>query len=123
MEKRRVAVVGSGVAGISAAYHLRKHGPENLEVVLLEANPEKIGGHANTIAGGTSNMPYSCDAGFYFPEFLFFKITCQDSIVSGFMVCNHDTYPNLLQFFADLQVKPPTLSFFTLASLLVVVGR
>lgn len=59
----RVAVVGSGVAGISAAYHLRKHGPKDMEVVLIEASPEKIGGHANTVSPISDGMPHAVDAG------------------------------------------------------------
>jgi len=87
----RVAVVGSGVSGISAAYHLRKHGALDMEVVLFEANPEKIGGHANTVR--TDSMPHAVDA--------------------GFMVCNHDTYPNLFRWFADMGVplEPTDMSF------------
>lgn len=47
-------------AGMSAAYHLRKHGPADLDVVLLEASSEKIGGHANTLSKG---LPTPVDAG------------------------------------------------------------
>jgi hypothetical protein len=40
---RRVAVVGSGIAGMSAAYHLAKHGTD-LQVHLFEADA-RLGGH------------------------------------------------------------------------------
>lgn len=45
---------------MSAAYHLRKHGPANLEVHLIEA-ADKLGGHANTLK--TDSMSFACDAG------------------------------------------------------------
>jgi hypothetical protein len=35
-ERQRVAVVGSGIAGLSAAYHIAKHGGDRVDVTLFE---------------------------------------------------------------------------------------
>ncbi|MCW8096517.1 NAD(P)/FAD-dependent oxidoreductase [Streptomyces tauricus] len=77
---RRTAVVGSGVAGLTAAYILgRTH-----RVSLYEAD-ERLGGHAHT-----------------------HELTSSDGRVqrvdSGFIVHNRRTYPNLLRLFAELGV-------------------
>ena len=45
--RQRIAVVGSGIAGLSAAYTIAKHGGEHVDVVLFEKS-DKIGGHAHT---------------------------------------------------------------------------
>ena len=44
---RRVAVIGGGISGMGAAYHLA----ESAHVVLFEAEP-RLGGHARTIVAG-----------------------------------------------------------------------
>lgn len=77
---RRVAVVGSGVAGLTTAYVLsRAH-----QVVLYEAD-ERLGGHAHT-----------------------HDLTSADGRVhrvdSGFIVHNRRTYPHLLRLFGELGV-------------------
>jgi Predicted NAD/FAD-binding protein len=74
------AVVGSGVAGLTAAYLLQRR----YDVTLFEADG-RLGGHAHTHQlttsdGGTTNVD------------------------SGFIVHNERTYPNLLRLFADLGV-------------------
>ncbi|MGW6009438.1 NAD(P)/FAD-dependent oxidoreductase [Streptomyces sp. NPDC055210] len=76
----RTAVVGSGVAGLTAAYILgRTH-----RVSLYEAD-ERLGGHAHT-----------------------HELTSSDGRVhrvdSGFIVHNRRTYPHLLRLFAELGV-------------------
>ncbi|EME61563.1 amine oxidase [Amycolatopsis decaplanina DSM 44594] len=77
---QRIGVIGSGVAGLTAAYLLqRRH-----EVLLFEAD-DRLGGHAHThdvpsAHGGTVGVD------------------------SGFIVHNERTYPNLLRLFAELGV-------------------
>ena len=51
-EPTKIAVVGAGIAGMSAAFHIAKHSPPDVvEVCLIEA-AEAIGGHAHTHRGG-----------------------------------------------------------------------
>ncbi|MDI3408988.1 NAD(P)/FAD-dependent oxidoreductase [Streptomyces cavernicola] len=76
----RTAVIGSGVAGLTAAYILaRAH-----HVTLYEAD-DRLGGHAHT-----------------------HDLTSPDGsahrVDSGFIVHNRRTYPNLLRLFAELGV-------------------
>lgn len=75
----RIAVIGSGIAGMSAAYLLsQKH-----EVHLIERD-DRIGGHTHTHAVSTS---------------------CGTSpIDTGFIVHNDRTYPSLVKLFRQLGV-------------------
>jgi len=76
----RIAVIGSGIAGMSAAWLLsRKH-----EVWLYERE-SRLGGHTHTHIIQTSLGPRSID--------------------TGFIVHNDRTYPNLLRLLNDLGVE------------------
>ncbi|MGW5112819.1 NAD(P)/FAD-dependent oxidoreductase [Nocardia sp. NPDC004123] len=82
--RRRVAVIGSGVAGLTAAWVLAK----DCEVVLYEAD-SRLGGHAHTHriaarADGTGQLL---------------------GVDSGFIVHNDRTYPTLLRLFGELGVR------------------
>ena len=81
MTRRRIAVIGSGIAGLSAAYVLQR----SADVVLYEADG-RLGGHADTHEVPTS------DGGLI-------------GIDTGFIVHNHRTYPTLLRLFAELGVE------------------
>lgn len=74
------AVVGSGVAGLTAAHLLQRR----YDVTLFEAD-SRTGGHAHT-----HELPTS-DGGVA-------------GVDSGFIVHNERTYPNLLRLFAELGV-------------------
>jgi predicted NAD/FAD-binding protein len=83
-----VAVVGSGIAGMSCAWLLsQRH-----RVTLYEAD-ERPGGHTNTVAVMTPREPLAID--------------------TGFIVYNEKTYPNLTALFRHLGVetKPSEMSF------------
>ncbi|MCS4502881.1 hypothetical protein KBTX_02861 [wastewater metagenome] len=93
MAHRRIAVVGSGIAGLGAAWLLsRRH-----EVVLFEAD-SRLGGHTHTVdcdlAGG------------------------RISVDTGFIVYNEANYPHLTALFATLGVptRPSDMSFAFSAS-------
>src|SRR5579875_497832 len=78
---RRVAVIGAGVSGLTAAYVLSRAGDH---VTLYEA-AGRLGGHADThpvVAG--DGMEYLVD--------------------TGFIVYNERTYPLLTRLFAELGV-------------------
>jgi predicted NAD/FAD-binding protein len=80
MKARSVAVVGSGVAGLTAAYVLQRA----CDVTLYEAD-SRLGGHAHTHERATADgRPLKVD--------------------SGFIVHNERTYPTLLRLFAELGV-------------------
>lgn len=59
--KRRVAIVGGGVTGLAAAWHLHLNCPD-IDVQLFEAD-SRLGGHAHTISipNGTSNSNSNSD--------------------------------------------------------------
>ncbi|SFT68486.1 NAD(P)/FAD-dependent oxidoreductase [Arthrobacter sp. ov118] len=78
---RRVAVIGSGVAGLTAAYVLNRED----RVTLFEAD-SRLGGHAHT-----HDVPQ--DGG---PTL---------GVDTGFIVHNERTYPTLLRLFAELGVE------------------
>lgn len=80
MTRRRIAVIGSGVAGLTAAYVLQAEA----DVTLYEA-ADRLGGHAHT-------HELVDDAGH------------DVSVDTGFIVHNARTYPNLLRLFAELDV-------------------
>ncbi|MCD4533254.1 DUF1365 family protein [Nocardioides sp. cx-169] len=77
--RRRVAVVGSGVAGLTAAHVAAAHA----DVTLFEADG-RLGGHADTHLVHEGERELAID--------------------TGFIVHNERTYPVLLRLFAELSV-------------------
>jgi predicted NAD/FAD-binding protein len=80
LSNERVAVIGAGVAGLTAAYLLQRR----YDVTLFEALP-RLGGHAHT-----HDVPTSDGA--------------MVAVDSGFIVHNERTYPNLIRLFGELGV-------------------
>ena len=83
----RIAIVGAGIAGLSAAHALAPHA----RVDLIEAAP-RLGGHARTVVAGK----------------------CGDQPVdTGFIVFNEVNYPNLVTLFREIDapVAPSDMSF------------
>ena len=76
----KIAVIGSGISGLSAAYYLsKKH-----HVDLFEKN-DHFGGHSYTIDVFLDQKKVSLDV--------------------GFIVFNYETYPNLINFFSENKVE------------------
>ncbi len=80
MSGRKIAVIGSGVSGLTAGYILS----QDDYVTLFEADP-RLGGHADThLVVPAAGPPLGVD--------------------TGFIVYNEHTYPNLTRLFAELGV-------------------
>jgi len=76
--RRKIAIVGGGISGLSAAYYLS---PTH-DITLFEAEP-RLGGHARTVlAGRNGDQP----------------------VDTGFIVFNYATYPYLTRLFKELDV-------------------
>ena len=59
MNRQRVAIIGSGISGLTTAYLLQnKH-----DIVLFEAN-DYIGGHTHTVAVQQNEDTHYIDTGF-----------------------------------------------------------
>ncbi len=88
-EPLRIAVIGSGIAGLGVAHHLS---PTH-HVVLFEAD-SRLGGHSNTVIVDDPN------AG-------------ELAVDTGFIVHNDRNYPNLVSLFDELgvQTQPSEMSF------------
>jgi predicted NAD/FAD-binding protein len=84
----RIAIIGTGISGMVAAYLLHSEH----DVTLFEAN-DYIGGHTNTIGVETAEGCYAVD--------------------TGFMVFNDRTYPHFSKLLTRLGVasQPSTMSF------------
>jgi len=85
----KIAVIGSGISGLSAAYYLSKKN----SVDLFESESH-FGGHSQTI-----NISY--------------QEKKQIAVDIGFIVFNEKTYPNLIKFFKEnkIQVEKSNMSF------------
>ena len=84
----KIAIIGAGISGLSAAYYLRhKH-----DLTIYESAP-KIGGHTATIDVEHRGREYAID--------------------TGFIVYNDWTYPNFIELLDELGVetRPTEMSF------------
>ena len=88
MEKQRIAIIGSGISGLTTAYLLHK----SHEITLFEAN-DYIGGHTHTVKVAQGEQSYDID--------------------TGFIVCNDRNYPNFLKLMDKLNIamQPTEMSF------------
>jgi predicted NAD/FAD-binding protein len=77
----RIAIVGSGIAGLGSAWRLQK---QRHAVTLYEAN-DYLGGHTHTVDLTLDGVTAPVD--------------------TGFLVFNDRTYPNLVALFAELGVE------------------
>ncbi|MDX2082398.1 MAG: NAD(P)-binding protein [Rickettsiales bacterium] len=79
MDSKSIAIIGSGISGLSAAYFLS----QKYRLKIFEKN-NYLGGHSNTVFVDYNNKKIAVD--------------------TGFIVFNHQTYPNLKKFFELLKV-------------------
>ncbi|WP_300378945.1 FAD-dependent oxidoreductase [Henriciella sp.] len=77
---RKIAVIGSGISGLGAAYALK----DTANVSVFEAR-NRAGGHAHTVSIDYDGTPVNVDV--------------------GFIVYNGENYPNLTGFFRALGVE------------------
>ena len=84
----KIAIIGSGIAGLTSAYLLsRQH-----EITVFEAG-DRIGGHTHTVNVSVEGKDYAVD--------------------TGFIVFNDWTYPNFIRLLGQIGVtfKPTEMSF------------
>ena len=86
--RKRIAVIGAGIAGLGAAWALAK-----CHAVTLYEQDERCGGHANTVEIDDGGSPLAVD--------------------TGFIVYNARNYPHLVALFEHLDVPttPSDMSF------------
>ena len=77
----KIAIIGSGISGSSAAYYLNRDGHD----VAVYESSHYFGGHTNTIDITVGDKTFPVD--------------------TGFLVHNNITYPNLIKFFEELGVE------------------
>ena len=84
----KIAVIGSGISGLSAAYYLSK----KYKVDLFEKQ-NHFGGHSYTLDVDINNKIVPVDI--------------------GFIVFNYQTYPNLINFFKEnnIEIEKSDMSF------------
>ncbi len=88
---RRVAIVGSGIAGLGTAHALLRQAPDT-RLTVFEAG-DYFGGHTHTVDVTLGGVTHGVD--------------------TGFIVFNERTYPHLIRLFAELGVEtaPSDMSF------------
>lgn len=80
IHRKKIAVIGSGVTGLSAAWLLHPHH----DVTIFEKD-DRLGGHANTVSFELDNQTVDVD--------------------TGFIVFNPVNYPNLVELFKHLNIE------------------
>jgi predicted NAD/FAD-binding protein len=93
---KKIAIIGSGISGLSAAYFLK----DTHQVTIYEKNPQ-LGGHSRTIEVENTKVD------------------------TGFIVFNDRNYPNLMKLFQDLglEIAKTQMSFSVATSKLEYAGN
>ncbi len=76
----KVAIIGSGISGLTAAYYLKPHA----DITVFE-KAHRLGGHTATVDVNIEGRTYPID--------------------TGFIVYNERTYPNFIRLLNELSVK------------------
>ncbi len=92
MTMPRVAIIGTGIAGLTTAHRLRTAGGADVDLTLYEAG-DHVGGHTHTIDVPIGGATYAVD--------------------TGFIVFNPLTYPHFCALLDELGVasQPTAMSF------------
>ncbi len=77
---KKIAIIGSGIAGLTATYLLHK----KYEISLFESD-HRLGGHSNTVTVKTDEGDFLID--------------------TGFIVFNYKTYPNFIKLLNTLNIE------------------
>ena len=94
----RIAIIGSGIAGLGCAHALR----DRAALTLFEAAP-RLGGHTNTVDVTVDGRTFGVD--------------------TGFLVFNERTYPQLIRLFAELGVPTAASNMSFGLSVALASGR
>ena len=96
MVHKKIAIIGSGISGLSAAYFLKPHA----QITLYEKE-QRLGGHTRTLNIKYDGSPIAVD--------------------TGFIVFNYENYHHLAKLFErlDVGVKKSSMSF---AARVIVAG-
>lgn len=95
--KKRIAIIGSGVSGLTCAHYLI----DQHDVTIFEAN-DYIGGHVNTIDVELQDGKKSKSR--FFSKSSKASSIESSAIDTGFIVFNERTYPNFFRLLHELQV-------------------
>ena len=98
----KVAIVGSGIAGLGCAHALLAERQHGVQVTLFEAE-RRLGGHTNTVDVRLDGVEHPVD--------------------TGFLVFNERTYPNLIRLLAELGVPTAKSDMSFAVSVPTVGGR
>ncbi|MGI1678488.1 MAG: FAD-dependent oxidoreductase [Cellvibrionaceae bacterium] len=90
-QRKRVAIIGSGISGLTCAYLLHNYA-KNIDITLFESE-DRLGGHTATVAVKNGGDELNID--------------------TGFIVYNDWTYPNFIRLLAEIGVEnqPTDMSF------------
>ena len=88
MNAQKIAIIGSGISGLTCAYLLHR----NHQITIFEAN-NYIGGHTNTVEVHHKDQTFLVD--------------------TGFIVSNDRNYDNFLKLMSklDVSLQPTEMSF------------
>lgn len=95
---KRIAIIGSGVAGLTCAHYL----VDDNDVSMFEAN-DYIGGHVNTIDVELQNGKKIKSTFLKAKDSIASNVE-KSAIDTGFIVFNERTYPNFFRLLHELQV-------------------
>src|SRR5690349_19383098 len=92
-KKMNIAIIGSGISGLSIAYAFSKKNDSNYDITIFESS-SKLGGHSYTTDSINFNDVNNNNKSYMLPP-----------VDLGFQVMNRTTYPYLSEMFRELNVE------------------